>query len=165
MGALDGGFDLPTSQTEILEIIINFVDSAFGQTQRYNRYESERHQDLLGKPFSVPISTSCNHLLHRQKAERRPERRRLHQEWISYYFPMNSSTYELVRDSQLLRRFKDKSSRWMRTNEIEALKGWKHTCSFLTRKNNKIRTYSLNETASNSTFGTVIWKPINAYEW
>ena len=126
MGALDGGFDLPTSQTEILEIIINFVDSAFGQTQRYNRYESERHQDLLGKPFSVSISTSCNHLLHRQKAERRPERPRLHQEWISYYFPMNSSTYELVRDSQLLRRFKDKSSRWMRTNEIEALKGWKH---------------------------------------
>ena len=59
----------------------------------------------------------------------------------------------MVRDSQLFRRFKDRWSRWMRTNEIEDLKRWKHTCSFLTRKNNKIRTYSLNETASNSTFG------------
>ena len=38
---------------------------------------------------------------------------------------MNSSTHELVRDSQLLHRVKDKPSRWMRTNEIEALKGWK----------------------------------------
>ena len=44
--ALDVGFDLPTSHTEIREIItnFNFVDSALGQTQRY---DSERHQDLL----------------------------------------------------------------------------------------------------------------------
>ena len=116
----DGGcFDLPTSQTEILEVI-NFVDSALGQTQRYDWKTPRSAQES----HSVSISTSCNHFLHRHKAEPRPERHRLHQEWISYYFPMNSSTHELVRDSQLLRRFKDKSSGWMRTNEIEALKGW-----------------------------------------
>ena len=128
----DGGFDLPTLQTEIREIIINLIDSAMGQTQGY---DSEIHQSICsGKPFSVPISTSCSHFLHRHKAKPRPERHWLHQEWISYYFPMLSSTHELVRGSQLLRRFKDKSSRWMRTNEIEALKGWKDTCSVWTQK-------------------------------
>ena len=30
---------------------------------------------------------------------------------------------------------------------------------------NTFRTYSLNEAASNSAFGRVIWKPRNAYEW
>ena len=34
--ASDGGFDLPTSQAEILGIITNFVDSALGQTQSYD---------------------------------------------------------------------------------------------------------------------------------
>ena len=98
---------------------------------------------ICWKPFSASISTSCSHFLHRHKTEPRPERHRLHQEWISYYFPMNSSTHELVRDSQLLHRVKDKSSRWMRTNEIEALKGWKHTCSLWTQKTPFAPTHSM----------------------
>ena len=124
---------------------------------------TERHQDLLGKPSSVSISTSFNHVLHKHKTEPRPERHRLHQAWISYCFSMNSSTHELVRDSQLLHRVKDKSSRWMRTNEIEALKGWKDTCSYWTQKTPCAPTHSM-KLLPNSTFGTVIWKPRNADE-
>ena len=58
---------------------------------------------------------------------------------------MNSSTHELVRDSQLLHRVKDKPSRWMRTNEIEALKGWKIPVACGLEKH---LSHLLNETAS-----------------
>ena len=70
----------------------------------------------------------------------------------------------MVRDSQLLHRVKDKSSRWMRTNEIEALKGWKMPVACGLGKTPFAPTHSM-KLLPNSTFGTVIWKPRNAYEW
>ena len=52
----------------------------------------------------------------------------------------------------------------MRTNEIEALKGWKDTCSYWTQKTPCAPTHSM-KLLPNSTFGTVIWKTRNACEW
>ena len=135
--ALDVGFDLPTSHTDATNFI--FLIQLWGRLGVTTLKDTK----ICWKPFSASISTSCSHFLHRHKTEPRPERHRLHQEWISYYFPMNSSTHELVRDSQLLHRVKDKSSRWMRTNEIEALKGWKHTCSLWTQKTPFAPTHSM----------------------
>ena len=66
--ALDGGFDLPTSLTEILvEVVVNFVDSALGQTQSYDwktpRSAQESHSLCQFQPLVVTfcIGTKQNH--------------------------------------------------------------------------------------------------------
>jgi len=93
--ALDGSFDLPTSQTEILKISINFVDSALGQTQGY---DSERDQDLLAKAI-LRVNLNLIYILTlaytQNRATTLQEIHWLHQERSSYYFPMNSSTDKL----------------------------------------------------------------------
>ena len=96
-----------------------------------------------GKPFFVSSSISCRHFLHPHKTESRPEIHWLHQEWISYYFPMKSSTQESACNSSRLRKSKNTSSKWMRTNDIEALKRWKGTCSSRTRQTPVAPTHSM----------------------
>ena len=65
--ASDGGFDLPTSQAEILGIITNFVDSALGQTQSYDwktpRSAQKSHSLCQFQPLVVTfcIGTKQNH--------------------------------------------------------------------------------------------------------
>ena len=72
-GALDGGFELPVSHTEIPENLINLMDSALRETEHPDQ---ERHQNLLpvwGKAFFLSTSSTCDHVLHRQKPESQPK--------------------------------------------------------------------------------------------
>ena len=72
-GALDGGFELPVSHTEILENLTNLMDSALRETEHPDQ---ERHQNLLPvgeKAFFLSTSSTCDHVLHRQKAESQPK--------------------------------------------------------------------------------------------
>ena len=61
-GALDGGFELPVSHTEIHENLIDLMDSALRETEHPDQ---ERHQNLLPageKPFFHILSVYFIHL-------------------------------------------------------------------------------------------------------
>ena len=69
------------------------------------------------------LSSTCDHFLHRHKAESRLEIHWLHHEWGSDYFPIDSST-QFVSNSRLLRTnssggSKNESSRRTRTDEVD----------------------------------------------
>ena len=127
------------SHTAILEIVITFVALSLRRTKFH---EPEKYQNLLRKTC-FPSST-CDHFLHRHKAESRLEIDWLHQERGSHYFPIHSSTQLVCKvcDSQLLRASssggsKNKSLRWKRTNEVDGtlqIKDWKRKrlCSVFT---------------------------------
>ena len=64
---------------------------------------------------------------------------------------------------QMMGRVNWRHGLWMMV--LTYKQGWKGTSSLFDSTNNKIRTYLLNKTTSNSNVGTLIWKPIHAYEW
>ena len=137
----------PISHTAILEIVVTFVALFLRRTKFH---EPEKYQNLLRKTFF--LSSTCDHFLHRHKAESRLEIHWLHHEWGSDYFPIDSSTQLVCKvcDSQLLRASssggsKNKSLRWRRTDEVDWTLQIKHWAAFwLDKQHNSHRITSWN---------------------